>query len=84
MLTLYREALRTRRRLNTTAEQTITWREAPLGALAFDRSPTWRCVVNTGTQDVLLTGQLLLASEPLDDNRILPPDTTAWIAPKGP
>ncbi|WP_030440954.1 glycoside hydrolase family 13 protein [Actinoplanes subtropicus] len=81
MLTLYREALRTRRRLNTTAEQTITWREAPLGALAFDRGPTWRCVVNTGTQDVLLTGQLLLASEPLDDNRILPPDTTAWIAP---
>ncbi|MGW4594782.1 glycoside hydrolase family 13 protein [Streptomyces sp. NPDC004457] len=79
-LELYRSALRLRRKL--LQGETLTWTpDAPADVLDFGRTETWRNVTNLGTGPVALPpGEVLLSSAPLPDGRLLPPDTTVWLA----
>jgi alpha-glucosidase len=79
-LELYRRALRLRRKLLQGEE--LTWApDAPDAVLSFTRGDGWRCVTNLGADAVRLpAGEVLLASTPLDDEGVLPPDTTVWLA----
>ncbi|MEU6596096.1 glycoside hydrolase family 13 protein [Streptomyces flaveolus] len=79
-LELYRSALRLRRKL--LQGETLTWTpDAPAGVLDFGRTETWRNVTNLGTGAVPLPpGEVLLSSGPLPEGRVLPPDTTVWLA----
>ncbi|MER6062230.1 glycoside hydrolase family 13 protein [Streptomyces sp. NPDC001792] len=78
-LELYRTALRLRRKL--LEGETLSWTpDAPAGVLDFARSEAWRCLANLSGRPVPLPpGEVLLASSPLD-GRVLPPDTTVWLA----
>ncbi|ODB73892.1 MULTISPECIES: glycoside hydrolase family 13 protein [Micromonospora] len=80
MLELYRAALTLRRAEPALGDGTLTWLPAPDGVLAFAREPGFTCVVNLGGAAVPLPAhdELLLASGPLDDDR-LPPDTAVWL-----
>ncbi|KOG74469.1 MULTISPECIES: glycoside hydrolase family 13 protein [Streptomyces] len=79
-LELYRSALRLRRKL--LQGETLTWTpDAPAGVLDFGRTETWRNVTNLGTGAVPLPpGEVLMSSGPLPEGRVLPPDTTVWLA----
>jgi alpha-glucosidase len=76
---LYRSALHLRRRLRPLHEAPLDWCDAGDDVLAFDRGPTFRCVVNFSREPVALTGHagVLVSSEPCTDR--LPPDTAAWL-----
>ncbi|MEU5826491.1 glycoside hydrolase family 13 protein [Micromonospora tulbaghiae] len=80
MLELYRAALTLRRAEPALGDGTLTWLPAPHGVLAFAREPGFTCLVNLGGAAVPLPAhdRLLLASGPLDDDR-LPPDTAVWL-----
>ncbi|EWM63855.1 MULTISPECIES: glycoside hydrolase family 13 protein [unclassified Micromonospora] len=80
MLELYRAALTLRRAEPALGDGTLAWLPAPEGVLAFAREPGFTCVVNLGDAAVPLPAhdELLLASGPLDDDR-LPPDTAVWL-----
>ncbi|MEU0962952.1 glycoside hydrolase family 13 protein [Micromonospora aurantiaca] len=80
MLELYRAALTLRRAEPALGDGTLTWLPAPDGVLAFAREPGFTCLVNLGDAVVPLPAhdRLLLASGPLDDDR-LPPDTAVWL-----
>ncbi|WP_174535719.1 glycoside hydrolase family 13 protein [Micromonospora chalcea] len=80
MLELYRAALALRRAEPALGDGELSWLPAPEGVLAFAREPGFTCVVNLGGAAVPLPGhdELLLASGPLDDDR-LPPDTAVWL-----
>ncbi|MEU1812792.1 glycoside hydrolase family 13 protein [Micromonospora sp. WMMD1076] len=80
MLELYRAALTLRRAEPGLGDGTLTWLPAPDGVLAFAREPGFTCLVNLGGTAVPLPAhdRLLLASGPLDDDR-LPPDTAVWL-----
>jgi alpha-glucosidase len=80
MLTLYRDATRLRRQLGTAADEAFRWQPAPPGVLALDRGDRWTCVTNVDGDPVELTGDVLLASAPLQ-GRWLPANTAAWITP---
>ncbi|MER6467298.1 glycoside hydrolase family 13 protein [Streptomyces collinus] len=79
-LELYRTALRLRRKL--LEGEALTWTpDAPAGVLDFTRTETWRCVTNCSARPVALPpGEVLLASTPLSEPGVLPPDTTVWLA----
>ncbi|POX58071.1 alpha-amylase [Streptomyces sp. Ru62] len=79
-LELYRSALRLRRKL--LQGETLTWApDAPADVLDFGRTENWRNVTNLGTEPVPLPpGEVLLSSGPLPQGRVLPPDTTVWLA----
>ncbi|WP_225824362.1 alpha-amylase family glycosyl hydrolase [Streptomyces naphthomycinicus] len=79
-LELYRTALRLRRKLLD--GETLVWTPGtPAGVLDFGRTETWRNVTNLGAGPVPLPpGEVLLASTPLPDGKVLPPDTTVWLA----
>nr|PZN46480.1 MAG: alpha-glucosidase [Actinomycetota bacterium] len=78
MLTLYRNALRIRRRL--LGDGTLTWRDLGPQVLAFTRDSGLTCVVNLSPAPVPLPPhtEVLLTSGPLEDDR-LPTDTAAWL-----
>ncbi|MFI8805040.1 glycoside hydrolase family 13 protein [Micromonospora chalcea] len=80
MLELYRTALTLRHAEPALGDGTLTWLPAPDGVLAFAREPGFTCLVNLGDAAVPLAAhdELLLASGPLDDDR-LPPDTAVWL-----
>ena len=82
MLTLYQDALRTRRALRRhwRADDTLVWLDAPAAVLAFRRADGFGCVVNLGATPVDLPAHraVLLASGPLTGGQ-LPPDTAAWL-----
>jgi alpha-glucosidase len=76
-LSLYRDALALRRRLQ--AAETLEWVEAGAAVLHFSRPGGWHSITNFGTDPVALpAGELKLASAPLADG-LLAPDTTAWL-----
>nr|WP_181798764.1 hypothetical protein [Streptomyces sp. WELS2] len=79
-LELYRAALRLRRKLLD--GEALTWNPAaPDGVLDFTRTEAWRSVTNLGAEPVPLPpGEVLLSSTPLPGERVLPPDTTVWLA----
>jgi alpha-glucosidase len=78
-LSLYRRALSLRRKLQGGEE--LEWLE-DLGdaVLHFRRSGGWESITNFGDQPVPLPAGVVLTSSPLDDETVLPPDTTAWIS----
>lgn len=80
-LTLYRTALRTRRKHPALGDGTLRWLDAPRDVLAFSREPAFACVLNCGDAAVRLPAHraVLLASAPLDGDR-LPANTAAWLA----
>ncbi|MFI6329749.1 alpha-amylase family glycosyl hydrolase [Micromonospora chersina] len=80
MLELYRAAIGIRRSEAALGDGGLTWLPAPDKVLAFARDPGFACVVNLSAAAVPLPAheRLLLASGPLDDDR-LPPDTAAWL-----
>ncbi|MEU7574480.1 alpha-amylase family glycosyl hydrolase [Micromonospora sp. NPDC049240] len=80
MLELYRAALAARRAEPALGDGALRWLPAPDGVLAFAREPDFACLVNLGREAVPLPAhdRLLLASGPLDDDR-LPPDTAVWL-----
>ncbi len=76
-LSLYREALRLRRELQT--GEALAWDEAPASVLSFTRPGGWRTVTNFGDEPVPLPGgEVLLASAPLTPEG-LPAATTVWL-----
>ncbi|HET7388748.1 MAG TPA: glycoside hydrolase family 13 protein [Nocardioidaceae bacterium] len=77
-LSLYREALRLRRALQT--DEQLTWlADYPESVVAFSRPGGWQSVTNMGSDPVALPeGEPLLASGPLEGG-FVPPDTTAWV-----
>ena len=93
MLELYRRALAIRRAEPALGDGPMTWRPAPAGVLAFDRSSPGdgvagagapgagvRCIANLSPVPVDLPAHtgVLLASGPLAGGR-LPADTTIWL-----
>jgi alpha-glucosidase len=81
MLCFYRSAVAQRpRTLDTTAP--LRWnRTDRVLDLTVAGAPGIRCVVNLGEEPVPLpAGDLVLASDQLTD-RVLPPDTAAWLLP---
>jgi alpha-glucosidase len=77
-LTLYRAALRLRRR-HQEADDELTWCSDDHRLLHFSRSNGWQCLVNFGAEPVALPrGRVLLTTAPLDVDG-LPTDAAAWI-----
>jgi alpha-glucosidase len=76
-LSLYREALGVRRRLQ--AAETLEWVHAGPSVLHFTRPGGWHSITNFGSAPVdLPPGQIQVTSGPLSDGR-LPAETTAWV-----
>jgi alpha-glucosidase len=80
-LSLYRDALRIRRRHPALGDGRLEWCEIGDSVLCFDREPGFRCVVNVGDApcDLPSHREVLLASVPLEDSK-LPGDAAAWLA----
>jgi alpha-glucosidase len=81
-LELYRAALAARRASDALGVGSFAWRDAPEGALAFERRSEQEhvvCIVNVAADGLdLPDGELLLSSRP-GVVRHLPPDTAAWV-----
>jgi alpha-glucosidase len=76
-LTLYREALRLRRRLQSA--ETLEWVGAGGSVLHFVRPGGWHSITNFGEEPVdLPSGRVVIVSGELSDGN-LPCNTTAWI-----
>ena len=81
-LSLYRAALRARPRLGAPGVvPSLEWVEIAPEVLAFEREGGARCVTNLGRAPIELddVGRLLLASDALDEDGRLPPDTSVWF-----
>jgi alpha-glucosidase len=81
-LELYRAALAIRRGDPALGDGSLQWDEsAPEDVLSFSRDPGFRCVVNLSSEPVALPpgARLLIASEPLTPDRMLGPDSAAWL-----
>jgi len=78
-LSLYRRALSLRRKLQSAEE--LEWLD-DLGdtVLHIRRPGGWESITNFGTAPVPLPPGVVLTSSPLDEDTVLPPDTTAWIS----
>jgi alpha-glucosidase len=82
VLSLYRTALRLRRRVPGLRGATMTWRGTADDVLAFDRGPSFRCVVNFSAEPLDLTGQGRVLLATADCVNGLPADAAAWLAPE--
>jgi alpha-glucosidase len=81
MLTLYRTATHLRRQLSPAAAEEFGWQQAPPGVIAWDRGTQWTCVTNFDGEPIQLTGDVILASVPLD-GQWLPANAAAWVRPE--
>src|SRR6478752_7389492 len=78
-LGLYRRALSLRRKLQSAEE--LEWLDDLGDSVLHIRRPGgWESITNFGTAPVPLPPGVVLTSSPLDDDTVLPPDTTAWIS----
>lgn len=79
-LSLHRKALELRAEHPALRGDQIDWFGAPSGCFAFRRSPGGlACALNASAASVSLPpGEVLLASGPLDGER-LPPNTSVWL-----
>ena len=79
---LYRAALGVRRRSDALHSGSLTWRDAPAGALVFVRehhSDAIVCAVNVSADELPMpSGEVLLTSEPRLRDR-LPANAAAWV-----
>ena len=80
-LELYRTALRLRRDHLGFRGSGMAWLPAPESVLRFDRPGGLETIVNLGTTPIELPSgrPILLASEPLPEVGLLPPDTAVWL-----
>jgi alpha-glucosidase len=77
-LALYRKAIRLRRDLG--GDGTLEWLRRGSQTLVFRRDNGLICIVNFGPDAVALpTGELLVASDVLTRDGLLPTDTAAWL-----
>ena len=62
--------------------QRLLWLDAPEGVLHFARAPGFGCLVNLSARPVPLPDDaaVLLASGPLDGDRLVPADTAVWFS----
>jgi len=82
MLSLYCRTLALRRKHPALGDGELSWLDTPDGVLAFRREPDFLCVVNvSGCAYRLPEADLLLASEPLPDRSLLPPEAAVWLTP---
>jgi alpha-glucosidase len=84
MLALYRSALRVRRSEPALGYGPLTWLDSGLDALVFERRGSGSrlvCAVNFGPEPAELPAydEVLLSSEPLDEDGRLPSDTAVWL-----
>jgi alpha-glucosidase len=82
MLALYREALQRRREIRALGEGPLHWLpDTGPDVLAFEREPSFVCVVNLGHDLVELPqhNRVRLTSVPLE-NGLLPADAAAWLS----
>jgi len=78
-LSLYRRAIELRHERPEISGDDIGWYGSPPGCLAFRRTGGVTCVLNAGTEPVVLPpGTVLLSSTPIA-GRHLPPDSAAWL-----
>ncbi|HEV7629072.1 MAG TPA: alpha-amylase family glycosyl hydrolase, partial [Streptomyces sp.] len=82
-LELYREALRLRHKLVGT-DESLEWlsdeESEAAGLLHFVRPDGWHCLTNFSSETKPLpTGEVLLSSGPLNDEGLLPGETTVWL-----
>jgi alpha-glucosidase len=78
-LTLYRQALGLRRKLQ--AGEELEWLDDQGGSvLHFRRPGGWECLTNFGDDPVAPPAGMVLASGPLTDEGMLGPDTTVWVS----
>ena len=79
---LYRAALGVRRKSDALHSGSLTWRDAPAGALVFVRehhSDAIVCAVNVSADELPMpSGEVLLTSEPRLRDR-LPANAAAWV-----
>jgi alpha-glucosidase len=80
MLSLYREALRTRRSHpvlgGTTSE--LEWLDMGQEVIGFRRADGFTCIVNLSESDIELpAGDVVLSSVPVTDT--IPSDATVWL-----
>jgi alpha-glucosidase len=85
MLTLYRDALRLRKRLPALGDGPFAWHDSAPGVLAFRREPGFVCVVNFGPDPAglpppVIGGEVLLASGPPAPAATIPADTAVWFS----
>ncbi len=80
-LELYRTALRLRRDHLGLRGSGMAWLPAPESVLRFDRPGGLETIVNLGSTPIELPSgrPILLASEPLHEVGLLPPDTAVWL-----
>jgi len=80
-LELYRRALAIRRMRPELGDGTLTWLEAPAGALAFRREWPFICIVNVSADPVPPPqgARPLLSSDALTSDGRVPPDVAAWF-----
>jgi len=76
-LSLYRNALAARRRLQASEE--LEWVDAGTDVLHFVRPNGWHCVTNLGPDPVPLPDGELVVSSTTPVDGLLPGDATAWV-----
>ncbi|RKS73801.1 alpha-glucosidase [Motilibacter peucedani] len=85
-LELYRRLLRVRKASPALGEGTLAWVETGSPeVLAFVREPGFLCVANTGAQPAAVPAQargarVLVSSSPVEEDGVVPADTTVWYA----
>ena len=76
-LNLYRQALATRAGLLD--GEGVRFADDRSDVIEVLRDGGWRSITTFGVAVELPEGEILLASAPVGDDRVLPPDATAWI-----
>lgn len=81
-LSLYRAVLAERHRNPALGDGGLSWvDDVPVGVLAFDREPGFRCVVNFGpTAYDLPDGAEVLVASGDPSSRVLGVDEAVWLA----
>lgn len=86
MLHLYRDALRIRRGEAALHDTAFAWLDSPDGVLVFARGDGFACVVNmspagSGVVAAMVADgwRVVLASGPITDDGVLPPETAMWL-----
>jgi alpha-glucosidase len=81
-LSLYRRAIRLRRRLSADADadEGFAWVRPPHpDVLHFARPRGWHCLTNLSSETVELPAGAVVLHSTMTDRHDLPPDTAAWV-----
>jgi alpha-glucosidase len=79
-LSLYRRAIRLRRRLSANADEGFAWVRPPNpDVLHFVRPHGWHCLTNLSSETVELPHGVVMLHSTETNRHELPPDTAAWL-----